>query len=105
MARKYPIPIRQAIQEWLIAEGLGPAYNANIIARTWNEVSGMEHYTSRVWFKDGTLFVTLTSSVVRSRLSLMTVELAGRINEALFQDEMFIRGKAFTRYVHQIILK
>ena len=105
MARKYPIAVRQAIQEWLIAEGLGPAYNANIIARTWNEVSGMEHYTGHVWFKDGTLFVTLTSSVARSRLSLMTGELAGRINEALFQDEMFIRGKAFTRYVNQIVLK
>ena len=105
MARKYPIPVRQAIQEWLVSEGLGPAYNAHIIARVWNEVSGMEPYTGRVWFKDGTLFVTLTSSVVRSRLSLMTGELAGRINEALFQDEMFIRGKAFTRYVNQIVLK
>ena len=105
MARKYPIPVRQAIQEWLVAEGLGPAYNANIIARTWNEVSGMERYTGRVWFKDGTLYVTLTSSVVRSRLSMMGTQLAERINEALFQDEMFIRGKAFTRYVNQIVLK
>ncbi|MBP5538342.1 MAG: DUF721 domain-containing protein [Bacteroidales bacterium] len=103
--RKYPIPVRQAIQEWLLAEGLGPAYNANIIARTWKEVSGMERYTGNVWFKDGTLYVTLTSSVVRSRLSLMGGQLAERINEALFQNEMFIRGKAFTRYVNQIVLK
>ena len=103
--RKYPIPVRQAIQEWLVAEGLGPAYNAQIIARIWNEVSGMERYTSHVWFKDGTLYVTLTSSVVRSRLSTMGTQLAERINEALFQNEMFIRGKAFTRYVNQIVLK
>ncbi len=103
--RKYPIPGRQAIQEWLVSEGLGPAYNAQIIARIWNEVSGMERYTGHVWFKDGTLYVTLTSSVVRSRLSTMGTQLAARINEALFQNEMFIRGKAFTRYVNQIVLK
>lgn len=103
--RKYPIPVRQAIQEWLVSEGLGPAYNAQIIARIWNEVSGMERYTGHVWFKDGTLYVTLTSSVVRSRLSTMSTQLAARINEALFQNEMFIRGKAFTRYVNQIVLK
>ncbi len=105
MERKYPIPVRQAIQEWLVAEGLGPAYNAQRVARVWNEVSGMERYTGNVWFKDGTLYVTLTSSVVRSRLSLMCPQLTERINEALCQDEMFIRGKAFTRYVNQIILK
>lgn len=105
MERKYPIPIRQAIQEWLVSEGLGPAYNAHIIARIWNEVSGMERYTGNVWFKEGVLHVTLTSSVVRSRLSMMCPQLIERINEALYQDEMFIRGKAFTRYINQIILK
>ena len=105
MERKYPIPVRQAIQEWLVTEGLGPAYNAQRIVKAWNEVSGMERYTGNVWFKDGILHVTLTSSVVRSRLSLMCPQLAERINEALFQNEMFIRGKAFTRYVNHIILK
>ncbi|MBO7511327.1 MAG: DUF721 domain-containing protein [Bacteroidales bacterium] len=105
MERKYPIPVRQAIQEWLVAEGLGPSYNAQRVIRIWNEVSGMERHTGNVWFKEGVLHVTLTSSVVRSRLSLMTAQLIESINEALRQDEMFIRGKAFTRYVHQIILK
>ncbi len=103
--RKYPVPIRQAIQEWLVAEGLGPAYNAQLICRRWGEISGMDRYTSRVWFNGGTLYVTLNSSVARSRLSLMTGPLTDRLNDALRQDEMFIRGKTFTRYVNQIVLR
>ncbi len=105
IARKYPIAIRQAIQEWLVSEGLGPAYNANIVCRVWNEVSGMSHYTDRTFFKDGTLYVSLTSSVARSRMQPMRKQLAERLNEVLFEDEMFIRGQAFTRYVNQIILR
>lgn len=105
IARKYPVPVRQAIQEWLVAEGLGPAYNAQLICRRWNEISGMGRYTSQAWFKEGTLHITLNSSVARSRLSPMAGLLTERLNDALRQDEMFIRGKAFTRYVNQIILR
>ena len=78
--------VRQFIQEMRLASGL----NKQRIAEVWNEVSGASRYTLGVNFADGTLYCTLSSSIVRNQLYFQKDFLLSGINEALQKDEHFI---------------
>ena len=78
--------VRQFIQEMRLASGL----NQQRIAEVWNEVSGASRYTLGVNFADGTLYCTLSSSIVRNQLYFQKDFILNGINEALKRDELFI---------------
>ena len=78
--------VKQFIQEMRLASGL----NQQRIAEVWNEVSGASRYTLGVNFADGTLYCTLSSSIVRNQLYFQKDFLLSGINEALQKDELFI---------------
>ena len=53
------------------------------IIRSWEEVLGktVSRYTKNLYIKDRTLFVSLSSSIVRNEIMLMRDELIKRLNE------------------------
>lgn len=105
LSRKEPVALGLLMKYWIISEGLGPSYNSYRIRKAWGQVSGMEKYTGHTFFKDGLLYVYLTSSVARQSLKARLKSLNARLNEALQEDEKFIKGYKFSRYVDQIILR
>jgi hypothetical protein len=78
--------VRQFIREMRLSTGL----NKQRIAEAWNEVSGASRYTLGVNYADGTLYCTLSSSIVRNQLYFQKDFLLGGINESLKKDELFI---------------
>ena len=78
--------VKQFIQEMRLSAGL----NKQRIVEVWNEVSGASRYTLGVNFADGTLYCTLSSSIVRNQLYFQKDFLLSGINEALKKDELFI---------------
>lgn len=78
--------VKQFIQEMRLASGL----NQQRITEVWNEVSGASRYTLGVNFADGTLYCTLSSSIVRNQLYFQKDFLLNGMNEALKKDELFI---------------
>ncbi|MBP5398674.1 MAG: DUF721 domain-containing protein [Bacteroidales bacterium] len=104
-SRRQAEPILAIFLEWVVSEGGGPSYNAYRIEKAWKEVSGTQEHTVRTFFKDGILYVTLDSSVLRSHLSHLTDSLQGALNAALDRDERFLKGYSFSRKVDKIVLK
>ncbi len=82
-----------------------PALNTRRIFKAWNTLSGAQQYTLGLFFKDGTLYVKLSSSVARTFLKSQCAAIKERINNALKEDELFIQDDPKVGFVEKIVLK
>ena len=78
--------VKQFIREMRLSAGL----NRERIEEVWNEISGASRYTLGLDFANGTLYCTLSSSIVRNQLYFQKDGLVKSMNEALKKDGMFI---------------
>ncbi|MCQ2143635.1 MAG: DUF721 domain-containing protein [Bacteroidales bacterium] len=106
IARKYPQQMADVIGDFIKELKLSNGVNVRCIFKAWDEVSCASRYTSGRNFRDGILYITLSSSVVRSALSFQTDAMAAAMNEKLSKDTLFVR-EAFPdeNYVKKIVLR
>lgn len=105
VARKTAVSLSEAIQEYLKVAKLSSGLNTQRIFAAWDAASGAGRYTVRRFFRDGKLYITVDSSVVRSQLSFQRDVLIEKINALLAQDELFTRDDARVGIVQELILK
>ena len=105
VARKTAVPLEDLIHEYLRAGHLTAPLNTRRIFAAWDTASGAARYTVRRFFRDGKLYLTVDSSVVRSQLSFQRQELIGKINALLAQDDLFTRDDGRVGFVQELILK
>lgn len=104
IARKEAIPLLEAFKQMFAESGARLSHNSQRIFMAWNEVSGAQQYTIKRYFRDGKLYITLSSSVVCSQLSMQKDVLLGKINAAIAGDELYI-GRQNEGPVKELILK
>lgn len=105
VARKSAAPLSELIRAWLKAERLTAGLNTQRIFAAWDAASGAGRYTVRRFFRDGRLYITVDSSVVRSQLYFQRDALLDKINALLAQDELFTSDDTHTGPVRELILK
>ena len=105
VARKQAVSLAEAIQEYLKASRLTAGLNTQRIFAAWDAASGAGRYTVRRFFRDGRLYITVDSSVVRSQLSFQRDTLIEKMNALLAQDELFTRDDPRVGVVQELILK
>lgn len=106
LSRKTPRSFKQLYLDWILSEGLGPSYNMYRIRLAWGECSGYANWTHNIFFRSGILYLSLNcSSVIKTQIRLQSSNLVQAINQWLLEDEMFIKDKAFTKYIEKIIIK
>lgn len=105
VARKTAVPLEDLIHEYLRAGHLTAPLNTRRIFAAWDAASGAARYTVRRFFRDGKLYITVDSSVVRSQLSFQRQELVDKINALLAQDDLFTRDDSRVGFVQELILK
>ena len=103
LARKEAVGMDELIRWFVQDMRLSSGLNRQRVFAAWDKVTGAAPYTLSKTFFKGILYCTLSSSVVRSQLSFQRNEIAGAINAALAEDELFT-GPA-EGYVKSIILK
>lgn len=96
--------LSSALQLMLKQYGLAPEFRRRRIYAAWDEASGASAYTVRRYFSEGRLYVTVSSSVLRSQLYFQKNALLEQINRLLGEDELF-GGKAGKKYVKELIIK
>ena len=84
---------------------LAPSLNRRRIYSAWDEVTGAGPQTLRRSLRDGKLYITLNSSVLRSVLYMQRDIYIKRINELLAQDPLFTPTDSKVGYIKEIILK
>ncbi|MBR6001731.1 MAG: DUF721 domain-containing protein [Bacteroidales bacterium] len=105
LERKEPQSIGSVIPVYLRSLNLTSAMNTRRIFKAWEEASGVGKWTLKLFFRGGTLYVTLSSSVLRSRLAYETDVLVEKINEILRADPLFTKSDRFVGMVEKIVLK
>lgn len=93
--------VREVLKEGRMAE----AFNSRCIFRAWDLASGAAEFTVRRYFRDGKLYITLSSSVVRSQLHFQQDVLLQKINSIARNDEFFTDTESVKGPVTQLILK
>ncbi|MBQ9476724.1 MAG: DUF721 domain-containing protein [Bacteroidales bacterium] len=105
VSRKEAIPLSEALKQFIQASRMRAPLNTQRIFAVWNDVSGAGPYTTRRFFRDGRLTVTVSSSVVRSQLYFQKDILLAKLNARLRQDELFISDGPWSDPVKELILK
>ena len=103
--RKEPIGMGKAVQEFIRELKLENGVNTQRVLSVWDEVSGAAAYTSDKYFKDGVLYVTVRSSVVRNNLYFQLAALIIAMNDRLSKDSLVVRDAPGWKGVTKIILR
>ena len=103
VTKKEAVSVADAIKIFLQRERLAPAHNTYRIALAWDQASGAAKYTIKRFYRDGKLFITVDSSVVRNQLSFQKQALIDKMNHILEEDEMFI--PSLNPPIQELILK
>jgi hypothetical protein len=105
ISRKDPVAMEELVQMFIKSMKLSAGLNTRRIFEAWDAASGASRYTLRRYFRDGKLYITLNSSMVRNQLGFQKAELVDRINEILREDELFLKDDPQVKYVEELILK
>ena len=105
MERKTAQPVGEALRAWLKAYHLTPGLNTQRVFAAWDQASGAAPYTVRRYYRDGILYITLNSSVIRSQLNIQRQFLLEKMNAILAGDELFTRDEPLVGFVKELRLK
>ena len=103
--RKEPMGMDALVKEYIKSMKLSAGLNTQRIYAAWDAASGAARYTVRRFYRDGKLYITVDSSVVRSQLSFQRDALLKKINALLAEDSLFTRDDARVGFVKELILK
>ena len=103
--RKEPVAMEELVPLFLKSMRLSAGLNTRRIYEAWDQVSGAGRHTLRHYYRDGKLYITLNSSMVRNQLGFQKAALLERINETLRQDALFQQDDPSVRFVEELILK
>lgn len=105
IARKKAIGMEELIEQYIKEMKLAAGLNCQCIFEAWDEVTGAARYTIGRFFRDGKLYITLNSSVVRNQLYFQKAAIIEKINARLRQDSLFTPEEGRNSYVNELILK
>ncbi len=104
LRRQKPTPLSELIKIYLQSNSMSRAFNTHLVFSAWDDASGAGPYTVKKFFRDGKLYITVSSSVVRSQLLFQKKALIDKINTLVRDNELFC-GKPADGYVKDLIIK
>lgn len=105
ISRKKPLTMDEVVSMYIKSMKLSAGLNTQRIFAAWDEASGAAPFTLKRFFRDGRLYITLNSSVIRNQLSFQRDALVEKINEILSKDDLFTKDDDPVSFVNELILK
>lgn len=105
LERKHAVGVGEVLRQYLKESRLSVSLNTSRVFAAWDAVSAASAFTSRKYYRDGILYVTLSSSVARSRLQMQKALLVEQINAFLLSDSLFIKDDPLVGLVKELRLK
>lgn len=103
LGRKEAVGMEELVTAFIREMKLSSGLNRQRVLEAWDAVTGASPYTLSKSFAKGVLYVSLSSSVIRSQLFFQRTDIAARINQVLAEDDLFTGTAA--GYVKSIILR
>ena len=103
--RKEAVSMEQLVQQYIKSMKLAAGLNTQRIFAAWDACSGAGPFTLRRFFRGGTLYITLNSSVIRNQLYFQREELVRKMNAYLSQDELFTADNSTVGEIRDLVLR
>ncbi len=103
--RKEAVSMEVIVQQYIKSMRLAAGLNTQRIFAAWDACSGAGPFTLKRYFRGGTLFITLNSSVIRNQLFFQREELVRKMNAFLSKDELFTADNRSVGEVRELVLR
>jgi len=105
IGRKEAQGMMELVEQYIREMKLTSGFNRQRVFEAWDVVSGASRYTVDRFFRDGMLYCTISSSVVRNQLYFQRDILVRKMNEYLRSDAVMICSKDDSDMIKNLILK
>ena len=103
--RKKAVGMDELVRAYIKSMRLAPGWNTQRIFAAWDACSGAAPFTLRRFFRSGTLYITVSSSVVRNQLYFQRDLLVEKMNAWLSGDTLFTEDNRSVGYIRNLVLK
>ena len=103
--RKKAVGMDELVRAYIKSMRLAPGLNTQRIFAAWDACSGAAPFTLRRFFRSGTLYITVSSSVVRNELYFQRDLLVEKMNAWLSGDTLFTEDNRSVGYIRNLVLK
>lgn len=103
--RKKAVGMDKLVRAYIKSMRLAPGLNTQRIFAAWDACSGAAPFTLRRFFRSGTLYITVSSSVVRNQLYFQRDLLVEKMNAWLSGDTLFTEDNRSVGYIRNLVLK
>ena len=103
--RKEALSMEEVVDEFIKSMKLASGLNTQRIFAAWDECSGAARFTLKRFFRSGTLYVTVSSSVIRNQLYFQKEALIERMNARLSGDPLFTSDNRTVGAVKDLVLR
>lgn len=103
--RQQALGMDKLMRLFLRSNNLTARLNTQRVFDAWDEVSGVRDYTLNKFYRDGKLFVTVSSSMVRSHLEFQKPSIVEAINDFLRKDSLFDSEYSLVGFVEELIIR
>ena len=97
--------MQKVIEEYIKSAKMASGLNTQRIYAAWDDCSGAGPFTLKRYFRAGTLFITLNSSVIRNQLSFQKEALIEKMNATLSGDSLFTPDNRSVGFVKELVLR
>ena len=104
LRRRDAVSMDELVEEFIRDMKLVSGVNRLRVTAAWNAVSSAEKYTVDVYVRNGIMYCTMGSSMVRNQLYFQKDVLLNQINEYLENDQMYVKEGGYP-YIKELILK
>ncbi|MBR4735909.1 MAG: DUF721 domain-containing protein [Bacteroidales bacterium] len=103
--RKEAVSMDELVKQYIQSMKLTVGLNTQRVFAAWDACSGAGEFTLRRFYRDGKLYITLNSSVIRNQLHFQKAELVEKMNRFLSEDSLFTQDNRTVGYIQELILK
>ena len=103
--RKEALSMEEVVEEFIKSAKLASGLNTQRVFAAWDDCSGAGPYTLKRYFRSGTLYITLNSSVIRNQLLFQKEALIEKMNATLSGDPLFTSDNKTVGYVKELVLR
>ncbi len=103
--RKEAVSMDEVVKQYIRSMKIAAGLNTQRIFAAWDACSGAGEFTLKRFFRDGKLYITLGSSVIRSQLYFQKDILIEKMNRFLSHDSLFTEDNHAVGYIKELILK
>ena len=103
--RKQAVSMEEVVQQYIKSMKLAAGLNTQRVFAAWDACSGAAPFTLKRYFRNGTLYITVGSSVVRTQLYYQKDFLVEKMNAYLSGDPLFVDDNRSVGFIKDLVLK